>query len=314
MSESDDTDILLIIPPDFYTVASSQTSSSPTGDNPVVSEILEHVQLLEERITAIESRDTSLDPSMFDGTESRQCGSHSNADFSTEKHSFINQFPCQRKHTGNYTLPNSIVDKTLPTNVSSNQESDRDDLLINGLSPFRTTMTCSGDYHRHSPTTRLSKNKFGISKYNDELISMTGFSGTSRSYRDIEQEKMVFNGGEIQLSPKKTLSENKCRGDNFEHILTSKDLDLFDERNKMWDDRLSSTPKKTNTSFTSFLHENKRTVDDRNSVKPINGKDNSMNDGVISGGIDAKQINENGKIKSTETATELPMNKEFQEW
>lgn len=71
MSESDDTDILLLIPPDLFTVASSQSEESllnyPQFNNStVVSEILEHVQALEDRISAIEVKDSSLERSSYD--------------------------------------------------------------------------------------------------------------------------------------------------------------------------------------------------------------------------------------------------------
>ncbi|XP_057331030.1 synaptonemal complex protein 1 [Microplitis mediator] len=74
MSESDDTDILLLIPPDLFTVASSQSDDSLVdyqhqrnlNNSTVVSELLEHVQSLEDRISAIEVKDISLDRSAYE--------------------------------------------------------------------------------------------------------------------------------------------------------------------------------------------------------------------------------------------------------
>ncbi|KAL0134083.1 hypothetical protein PUN28_001155 [Cardiocondyla obscurior] len=65
MSESDDTDVLLLIPPDIFHVPSSESDSSSNGgaDRGVISELVGHMQSLESRITAIESRDNSLDVS-----------------------------------------------------------------------------------------------------------------------------------------------------------------------------------------------------------------------------------------------------------
>ncbi|XP_011156865.1 uncharacterized protein LOC105193885 isoform X2 [Solenopsis invicta] len=70
MSESDDTDVLLLIPPDIFHVPSSDSDScsstrartdcSKTG---VISELVGHMQSLESRVSAIESRDNSLDVS-----------------------------------------------------------------------------------------------------------------------------------------------------------------------------------------------------------------------------------------------------------
>lgn len=70
MSESDDTDVLLLIPPDIFRVPSSdsETSSSNRGrtdcETGVISELVGHMQSLESRVSAIESRDNSLDISV----------------------------------------------------------------------------------------------------------------------------------------------------------------------------------------------------------------------------------------------------------
>lgn len=68
MSESDDTDVLLLIPPDVFRVPSSDSDSGLSdrartgrGSSGVISDLVGHMQSLESRITAIESRDNSLD-------------------------------------------------------------------------------------------------------------------------------------------------------------------------------------------------------------------------------------------------------------
>lgn len=62
MSESDDTDVLLLLPPDLFTVASSGSSDSLengfTTDNQVVTNIIEHVQYLNGKINTINMKDT----------------------------------------------------------------------------------------------------------------------------------------------------------------------------------------------------------------------------------------------------------------
>lgn len=75
MSDSDDTDVLLLIPPDLFTVASSDSEDDSRLGRPrkyretsVVSEILEHVQSLENRINVIESRDNSLEVSLLNAS------------------------------------------------------------------------------------------------------------------------------------------------------------------------------------------------------------------------------------------------------
>lgn len=71
MSESDDTDVLLLIPPDIFLVPSSDSDTcsndragTDCGRTGVISELVGHMQSLESRITAIESRDSSLDISV----------------------------------------------------------------------------------------------------------------------------------------------------------------------------------------------------------------------------------------------------------
>lgn len=65
MSESDDTDVLLLIPPDLFIVPSTESEDDFGSTKPgVVSEIIEHVQSLESRVFAIESRDSSADCSL----------------------------------------------------------------------------------------------------------------------------------------------------------------------------------------------------------------------------------------------------------
>ncbi|XP_043279919.1 major antigen isoform X2 [Venturia canescens] len=94
MSDSDDTDVLLLIPPDLFTVASSDSDDdSRVGharkyrETSVVSEILEHVQSLENRINVIESRDNSLEVSLLNASldSYSQAISHPNIEFSPTK-------------------------------------------------------------------------------------------------------------------------------------------------------------------------------------------------------------------------------------
>ncbi|XP_011638778.1 nucleoporin nup211-like isoform X1 [Pogonomyrmex barbatus] len=66
MSESDDTDVLLLIPPDIFHVPSSDSDTSSCnhgrtdcGRTGIISELVGHMQSLESRISAIESRESS---------------------------------------------------------------------------------------------------------------------------------------------------------------------------------------------------------------------------------------------------------------
>lgn len=64
MSDSDDTDILLLIPPDFFIIESSDAESSSfedrTVERSVVNDLISHVNELENRISEIEKKDTSV--------------------------------------------------------------------------------------------------------------------------------------------------------------------------------------------------------------------------------------------------------------
>lgn len=66
MSDSDDTDVLLLIPPDLFIVPSSESDEEHSGKTKpgVVSELIGHLQSLENRVSAIESKDNSLDISL----------------------------------------------------------------------------------------------------------------------------------------------------------------------------------------------------------------------------------------------------------
>ncbi|KAL2751093.1 centrosomal protein of 112 kDa isoform X1 [Vespula maculifrons] len=78
MSDSDDTDVLLLIPPDLFLVPSSSDSDvsargyekvdHSNGRRGVISELVSHMQSLESRISAIESKDNSLDISILNNS------------------------------------------------------------------------------------------------------------------------------------------------------------------------------------------------------------------------------------------------------
>lgn len=81
MSESDDTDILLLIPPDFFLIDSSDAESVSHGDTlagrTVVNDLISHVNELEDRITQIEKKDTSISK-LNDSTSSMYSSPSSN--------------------------------------------------------------------------------------------------------------------------------------------------------------------------------------------------------------------------------------------
>lgn len=90
MSDSDDTDLLLLIPPDLFLVPSSSVSdtSSDRGKSGyskkrtgVISELVGHMQTLESRITAIESKDNSLDATVLSNSLDSQIQNTPDAKF-----------------------------------------------------------------------------------------------------------------------------------------------------------------------------------------------------------------------------------------
>ncbi|XP_034184021.1 centriole duplication and spindle assembly protein centrobin isoform X2 [Osmia lignaria lignaria] len=77
MSDSDDTDVLLLIPPDLFLVPSSSESDVSSDQvntdfsskrSGVISELVGHMQSLESRISAIESKDNSLDATLLNNS------------------------------------------------------------------------------------------------------------------------------------------------------------------------------------------------------------------------------------------------------
>ncbi|XP_076238130.1 centriole duplication and spindle assembly protein centrobin [Calliopsis andreniformis] len=85
MSDSDDTDLLLLIPPDLFLVPSSSESDASSGhgkidynnkQSGVISDIVEHMQSLESRICAIESKDNSLDATLLNNSLDSQIQSN----------------------------------------------------------------------------------------------------------------------------------------------------------------------------------------------------------------------------------------------
>ncbi|XP_014217061.1 uncharacterized protein LOC106645666, partial [Copidosoma floridanum] len=141
MSDTDDTDILLLIPPDLFAVHSEDDSDSVSCNNrnsTVVSGLIEQVQLLESRISAIESKDSpdnslnhtrqSLDSTMnYRQTLPRtkfSASSTPNLQKSSSKHtqchsSLTNPNSCQHLHRTNDTHHTSKTRENNQSNTSS---------------------------------------------------------------------------------------------------------------------------------------------------------------------------------------------------
>ncbi|XP_076171920.1 centriole duplication and spindle assembly protein centrobin isoform X2 [Ptiloglossa arizonensis] len=90
MSDSDDTDVLLLIPPDLFLVPPSSDSDVSSdhgkadytnGRTGVISELVEHMQTLESRINAIEFKDSSLDGTLLNNSWDSQIQNNSATKF-----------------------------------------------------------------------------------------------------------------------------------------------------------------------------------------------------------------------------------------
>ncbi|XP_035723191.1 myosin-11-like isoform X2 [Vespa mandarinia] len=216
MSDSDDTDVLLLIPPDLFLVPSSSDSDISTkqcyekvnrsnGRRGVISELVGHMQSLENRISAIESKDNSLDISLLNNSLDSQTQENgyfyhkesSRSNFSVSQPSSLQTSPIKpRKSTSVPSTPistigNPVVDsskKIINMEISEVdeliQEMEATDLelskRINGansyqcnqkkLDSFLQKQTINQGNNENEPTSMISKNR-GIHAYTD--ISLT---------------------------------------------------------------------------------------------------------------------------------------------
>ncbi|XP_076659482.1 centriole duplication and spindle assembly protein centrobin [Halictus rubicundus] len=169
MSDSDDTDVLLLIPPDLFLVTSSSESddSFDRGKadynykrNGVISELVGHVQSLENRITAIESKDNSLDATLLNTSLDSQLQSNTatklrqtlpRTKFCVSRSSSLQNTPIKPRRSlsvpstpNSYSLPNDInfhrddmtlennfpkVNGTNTTNVNDHGKNEHDCLI-----------------------------------------------------------------------------------------------------------------------------------------------------------------------------------------
>ncbi|XP_011864517.1 PREDICTED: myosin-7 isoform X2 [Vollenhovia emeryi] len=180
MSESDDTDVLLLIPPDIFRVPSSDSDASSCERNAsgpgagVISELVGHMQSLECRVAAIESRDNSLD------TVSAPNGSLDDSQPACAS------WPCQRQ-----TLPRSRFSVSQGASLPSTPVRPRKSLSVpstpNGCSSRGCVNLPPGDARpdRRLPTNTNSLARVkhdALTSYSDSFAAPPASCGTGLSH------------------------------------------------------------------------------------------------------------------------------------
>ncbi|XP_060813761.1 uncharacterized protein LOC132905978 isoform X1 [Bombus pascuorum] len=173
MSDSDDTDVLLLIPPDLFLVSSSSESdvnsdrmrdcysNKKTG---VISELVEHMQSLESRVCAIESKDTSLDAILLNNSLESQIQSNSVAKFkqTLPKTRFSVSENCSLQNTPvkprqSLSVPSTPNGHSLPNHICNSHQNDIN--LGNRLSVSMGTNATNANEHdenKHDSLTSQS--------------------------------------------------------------------------------------------------------------------------------------------------------------
>ncbi|KAK1134562.1 hypothetical protein K0M31_007344 [Melipona bicolor] len=161
MSDSDDTDVLLLIPPDLFLVPSSSESdvcsdqvkerynNKRTG---VISELVEHMQSLESRISAIESNNTSLDANLLNNSLESQIQSDSVGKFrqTLPKTKFSVSENCSLQNTPvkpsrSLSVPSTPNSQSLPNYNNNSHQNDMN--LGNRLSVSISTNATNANEH-----------------------------------------------------------------------------------------------------------------------------------------------------------------------
>ncbi|KAI4499050.1 hypothetical protein M0802_005916 [Mischocyttarus mexicanus] len=176
MSDSDDTDVLLLIPPDLFLVPSSSDSDiskrsyekldRSCGRRGVISELVGHMQSLENRISAIESKDNSLDISILENSLDSQIQDNgrfyhkqsNRSNFSVSQPSSLQTSPVKpRKSSSVPSTPTRYVSSNRTNSKHNDMRSNRCILDTNNTNPVDTN-ACNHDKHE------------GLESYTDSLL------------------------------------------------------------------------------------------------------------------------------------------------
>ncbi|XP_014602433.1 PREDICTED: uncharacterized protein PFB0765w isoform X1 [Polistes canadensis] len=176
MSDSDDTDVLLLIPPDLFLVPSSSDSDisrqsyekldRSCGRRGVISELVGHMQSLESRISAIESKDNSLDISLLENSLDFQTQDNGHlyrkqsirSNFSVSQPSSLQTSPVKpRKSLSVPSTPTRYVSSNRTNSKQNDVRSSHYTLETNNTNPVNTN-AC--DHEKHE----------GLESHTDSLL------------------------------------------------------------------------------------------------------------------------------------------------
>ncbi|KAK0157874.1 hypothetical protein PV328_011563 [Microctonus aethiopoides] len=320
MSESDDTDILLLIPPDLFTVASSQSEESlthcyHTSNNQIVNELLGHVQLLEDRISAIETRDNSLNPSLIEGTlsEIRIGNDEQNHDLYPDLHlentgSIISQplTSCSMKNcvnSQNFTSTKPILNSSSLSKYSNLKDND----ITSGLIDFSKD---SINENMAFATVNIPTSTMTTGHVNNDAINLSqqlmNFNYNTRDVSNASKAILndvgkVYTNGNDRIDKNYPISEmndflsmQRCDLSPYKH---NKNYSLsLSERSKRLDDNIAlnitSTPKKHYNLRDGACYKNDRV-------------DNTIN---------SPGSQKNIELKPAKETNETPLNTEYKTW
>ncbi|XP_043482803.1 LOW QUALITY PROTEIN: interaptin [Leptopilina heterotoma] len=190
MSDSDDTDVLLLIPPDLFIVPSSESdedNSSRTKPG-VVSELIGHLQSLENRVSAIESKDNSLDTSL-------------NNSLDLPRHASYSSPISRRRH-----LPKTkFSDKPMPRKQIKDMNLSQVDELLQEMEA--TELELAKRISNTESSSSLSQNQ----KLNHDHFRSVGNHRHSTPHKrlnfDKDEKELSFYDSLLQTSPSKQIND-----------------------------------------------------------------------------------------------------------
>ncbi|XP_015606012.1 interaptin isoform X2 [Cephus cinctus] len=192
MSDSDDTDVLLLIPPDLFVVPSSESDESELhvgtacGSKApgVVSELIEHMQSLETRISAIESKDNSLDVSLLNNSLDSQTRTTYYSPFKNKQLQSKNKFSVSQSSSLQNTPAKIQKSSSVPSTPSSYQPSNHTN--------FTRSDIRLGQLANSSPNTNITSNPRNQHDYLTSLSEPSMLQSSSRSSRHLHADAVSF--------------------------------------------------------------------------------------------------------------------------
>ncbi|XP_017882311.1 centromere protein F-like [Ceratina calcarata] len=198
MSDSDDTDVLLLIPPDLFLVSSSSESdvscdqARPGCDSKkagVISELVGHMQTLESRISAIESKDNSLDATFLNHSLESQIQISSTARQTLPRTRFCVSENCSLQSTPvkpcqSLSVPSTPNGHTLPKRINCRQS----DMKLGGNFPMSMGTNATNERDRNKHDFLTSKSSVVV-----PIACNVGFPHVSSSGRELHSCPVNYN-------------------------------------------------------------------------------------------------------------------------